>query len=60
MPHHNVQSEEADNILPKRYKLVALVLFIATDGDAVNPNETIDVPRDAGLLPNLTTKELHS
>ncbi|RMZ34704.1 hypothetical protein D0859_01118 [Hortaea werneckii] len=55
-----VQTAVDKTIPPEKYRLEMPVLFISCDGDAVNPHSTIDGPRDAGLLPDLTQKELHS
>ncbi|KAI7371056.1 hypothetical protein KC367_g878 [Hortaea werneckii] len=55
-----VQTAVDETILPEKYRLQMPVLFISCDGDAVNPHSTIDGPKNAGLLPDLTEKELHS
>ncbi|RMY13281.1 hypothetical protein D0867_07504 [Hortaea werneckii] len=55
-----VQTAVDKTIAPENYRLKMPVLFISCDGDAVNPHSTIDGPKDAGLLPDLTEKELHS
>lgn len=56
----DVQSEEDRKIPVERYKLDMPVLFIACEGDAVNPKETIEPPRQAGLLPDLKVVKLQS
>ncbi|RMY65992.1 hypothetical protein D0863_08746 [Hortaea werneckii] len=55
-----VQTSVDKTIPPEKYRLEMPVLFISCDGDAVNPHSTIDGPKDAGLLPDLTEEELHS
>ncbi|KAI7192581.1 hypothetical protein KC316_g6459 [Hortaea werneckii] len=55
-----VQTAVDKTIAPEKYSLEMPVLFISCDGDAVNPHSTIDGPKDEGLLPDLTEKELHS
>ncbi|RMY75337.1 hypothetical protein D0863_02659 [Hortaea werneckii] len=55
-----VQTAVDKTIAPEKYRLKMPVLFISCDGDAVNPHSTIDGPKNAGLLPDLTEKELQS
>ncbi|KAK5680589.1 hypothetical protein LTS10_007522 [Elasticomyces elasticus] len=46
---------EADKVIPvERYKLELPVLAVMCKGDGVNPSNTLDGPKEAGLLPNLT------
>ncbi|KAK5684611.1 hypothetical protein LTR17_027196 [Elasticomyces elasticus] len=46
---------EADKAIPvERYKLELPVLAVMCKGDGVNLPNTLDAPKEAGLLPNLT------
>ncbi|RMX80014.1 hypothetical protein D0869_07868 [Hortaea werneckii] len=54
-----VQTAVDKTIAPEKYRLEMPVLFISCDGDAVNPHTTIDGPKGAGLLSDLTERELH-
>jgi soluble epoxide hydrolase/lipid-phosphate phosphatase len=55
-----IQSE-ADKAIPEeQYKLQIPVLAIMCDGDGVNPPETLNTPKEAGLLPDLEEHVLHS
>lgn len=55
-----VQSEADKSIPVEKYKLEMPVLAIMCDGDGVNPPETLDGPKQAGLLPDLRQELLHS
>ncbi|KAK3673031.1 hypothetical protein LTR78_007142 [Recurvomyces mirabilis] len=49
-----VQSEADRDIPPEQYKLKIPVLTIMCTGDGVNPPETLDPPKEAGLFADLT------
>ena len=56
----NFQIAVEKELDPTSLKVTVPVLFIGCDGDAVCKTDMINGPRDAGLLPDLTVKELHS